>query len=61
MSLESTLIVETSEISQSGDVNKNRDFDFIRPKVDYRFDITPSLQFRATVQKDVSQLSLIHI
>ena len=57
MSLESTLIVETSEISQSGDVNKNRDFDFIRPKVDYRFDITPSLQFRATVQKDVSQLS----
>ena len=57
MSLESTLIVETSEISQSGDVNKKRDFDFIRPKVDYRFDITPSLQFRATVQKDVSQLS----
>lgn len=57
MSLESTLIVETSEISQSGDVNTKRDFDFIRPKVDYRFDITPSLQFRATVQKDVSQLS----
>ena len=57
MSLESTLIVETSEISQSEDVNKKRDFDFIRPKVDYRFDITPSLQFRATVQKDVSQLS----
>lgn len=57
MSLESTLIVETSEISQSGDVNKKRDFDFIRPKVDYRFDITPSLQFRATIEKDVSQLS----
>ncbi|PCI74667.1 MAG: hypothetical protein COB20_14845 [SAR86 cluster bacterium] len=57
MSLESTLIVETSEISQSGDVSKKRDFDFIRPKVDYRFDITPSLQFRATVEKDVSQLS----
>jgi len=57
MSLESTLIVETSEISQSGDVSKSRDFDFIRPKVDYRFDITPSLQFRATVEKDVSQLS----
>ena len=57
MSLESTLIVETSEISQSGDISKSRDFDFIRPKVDYRFDITPSLQFRATVEKDVSQLS----
>ncbi|MBL4582473.1 MAG: TonB-dependent receptor, partial [Gammaproteobacteria bacterium] len=57
MSLESTLIVETSEISQSGDVSKKRDFDFIRPKLDYRFDITPSLQFRATAEKDVSQLS----
>ncbi|MFT5843549.1 MAG: hypothetical protein ACI80L_002346, partial [Pseudohongiellaceae bacterium] len=57
MSLESTLIVETSEISQSGDVSKKRDFDFIRPKVDYRFDITPSLQLRATIEKDVSQLS----
>lgn len=57
MSLESTLIVETSEIEQSGDVSKKRDFDFIRPKVDYRFDITPALQFRATVEKDVAQLS----
>ena len=49
--------METSEISQSGDVSKKRDFDFIRPKVDYRFDITPSLQLRATIEKDVSQLS----
>ncbi len=57
MSLESTLIVETSEIQQSGDVSKKRDFDFVRPKIDYRFDITPALQFRATVEKDVSQLS----
>ena len=57
MSLESTLIIETSEIAQSGDVSKKRDFDFIRPKVDYRFDLTPSLQFRATVEKSVSQLS----
>ena len=57
MSLESTLIVETSEIEQSGDISKKRDFDFVRPKVDYRFDITPALQFRATVEKDVAQLS----
>lgn len=57
MSLESTLIAETSEIEQSGDVSKKRDFDFIRPKVDYRFDITPALQFRASVEKGVSQLS----
>ena len=57
MSLESTLIIENSEIEQSGDINKKRDFDFIRPKLDYRFDITPSLQFKATIEKDVSQLS----
>ena len=57
MSLESTLIFEQSEISQSGDVSKTRDFEFLRPKVDYRFDITPALQFRATVEKDVAQLS----
>ncbi|MEQ8953956.1 MAG: TonB-dependent receptor, partial [Gammaproteobacteria bacterium] len=57
MSLESTLIIEQSEISQSGDVTRSRDFDFVRPKFDYRFDLTPSLQLRATVEKDVAQLS----
>ncbi len=57
MSLESTLIIEQSEISQSGDVTRSRDFDFVRPKFDYRFDLTPSLQLRATIEKDVAQLS----
>lgn len=57
MSLETTLLYETSEITQSGDVSKSRDFDFFRPKLDYRFDITPSLQFRASITKDVAQLS----
>jgi len=57
MSLETTLLFEDSEISQRGDISKSRDFNFFRPKVDYRFDITPSLQFRASVEKDVAQLS----
>ena len=57
MSLESALIYETSTISQSGDVANDRDFSFLRPKVDYRFDITQSLQLRATIEKTVSQLS----
>lgn len=57
MSLESTLLYETSTIEQSGDVRNKRDFNFLRPKVDYRFDITPSVQFRASIEKDVSQLS----
>ena len=56
-SLESSLIYETSTIEQSGDVRNKRDFNFLRPKLDYRFDITQSLQFRATIKKDVSQLS----
>ncbi|MBL4821677.1 MAG: TonB-dependent receptor [Gammaproteobacteria bacterium] len=57
MSLESSLIYETSTIKQRGDINNKRDFDFLRPKVDYRFDITHSLQLRASVEKEVLQLS----
>lgn len=57
MTLESTLLYETSEISQSGDVENSRDFNFLRPKLDYRFDITPTFQVRASIEKDVSQLS----
>jgi outer membrane receptor for ferrienterochelin and colicin len=57
MSLESSLIYETSTITQSGDIAKERDFAFLRPKIDYRFDITQTMQFRATVEKTVSQLS----
>ncbi len=57
MSMESTLLFEDSTIKQSGDISQSRDFDFVRPKIDYRFDITPSLQFRTTIEKDVAQLS----
>ncbi|MDP6535021.1 MAG: TonB-dependent receptor [Gammaproteobacteria bacterium] len=57
MALESSVIVETSTIEQSGDVSNKRDFNFVRPKFDYRFDITPTLQLRAGIEKDVSQLS----
>lgn len=57
MSLESTLLYETSEITQRGDVNNQRDFDFIKPKLDFRFDLTPTLQLRAKIEKIVEQLS----
>lgn len=57
MSLESSLLYEVSEIEQTGDINKKRDFDFIKPKLDFRFDISRSLQLRMSVEKDVSQLS----
>ncbi len=57
MSLESSLVYETSELTQSGDVNKSRDFDFWKPKLDYRFDVTPTFQLRGMVEFDVRQLS----
>ncbi|MED5312156.1 MAG: TonB-dependent receptor plug domain-containing protein [Pseudomonadota bacterium] len=57
MTLETTLLFEDSSISQSGTLANSRDFSFFRPKVDYRFDITPGVQFRGIVQKIVNQLS----
>ncbi|MDA1369504.1 MAG: TonB-dependent receptor [Proteobacteria bacterium] len=57
MSLESSLVAEYSEIEQSGDVNKQRDFDFLKPKFDYRFDFSNSLQLRLSLEKNVAQLS----
>ncbi len=56
-SLESSIVYETSEISQSGAVNKTRDFQFWRPSFDYRFNITDNFRFRAKIERSVSQLS----
>lgn len=57
MSLESSLVLETSQITQTGNLNKKREFSFWRPTLDYRFNITNALQLKATVGKDVNQLS----
>ena len=55
--LESSIIYETSTITQTGDVYNERDFNFIRPKIDYRYNINQSTQIRAKVERFVSQLS----
>lgn len=57
LTLESSLVYETSEITQSGDVSNQRDFDFIKPKFDLRYDITPTFQVRGTIERIVNQLS----
>jgi hypothetical protein len=57
MSLESSIIYEMSEISQSGDVTNKRDFQFLKPKVDWRFDVTPTFQVNWNIDKTVRQLS----
>lgn len=56
-SLESSVVYETSEISQTGVVRKTRDFQYWRPSFDYRYNFTDNFQFRGTVRRDVSQLS----
>ena len=57
MSLETSLVYESSEIEQSGGFNNSRDFNFFKPKIDYRFDVTPSIQLRMLVEKFVRQMS----
>ena len=56
MSLESTLLYETSEIEQKGDIYNKRDFHFLKPKLDFRFNMTPALQLRGSIEKVVIQL-----
>jgi hypothetical protein len=57
MTLETSLVYETSEITQTGDFRNQRNFEFFKPKLDYRYDLTPSIQIRAVVEKFVRQLS----
>ncbi|MEX2334344.1 MAG: TonB-dependent receptor, partial [Pseudohongiella sp.] len=57
MTLESSLIYEASEITQTGDVFNQRDFDFFKPKLDLRYDLGNGKQLRATATKSVRQLS----
>lgn len=57
MSLETSMVYEFSELEQTGDFNNTRNFSFFKPKLDYRFDITPQLQLRFLVEKFVRQLS----
>ncbi|MCB1670205.1 MAG: TonB-dependent receptor plug domain-containing protein [Gammaproteobacteria bacterium] len=57
MTLETSLVYETSELTQSGDTSKQRSYSFVKPKVDYRFNITPTLQLRMMIEKMVRQLS----
>lgn len=57
LSMESTLVYEASEITQTGDVSNQREFSFVKPKIDIRYDITPLLQVRGSIEKIVNQLS----
>lgn len=56
MTLESSLVYEMSEITQTGDVYNKRDFAFLKPKVDWRFDVTPTFQLNWNAERMVQQL-----
>ncbi len=55
--LESSVVFENSEISQTGAVNRTRDFQFWRPTFDYRYNFSDNFRFRGTITRNVSQLS----
>jgi len=57
MSLESSLVAEWSKITQSADLSNKRDFNFVKPKFDFRFNINNSLQAKFSLEKVVSELS----
>ena len=56
-SLETSILYEDSEITQKGDVAKQRSFSFIKPKLDFRYDLTPRIQLRGSIEKIVEQLT----
>lgn len=58
LSVETGLTLEWSEIDQVGsDVVETRSFFFARPTVDIRYDVSQSLQLKASIRRDISQLS----
>ncbi len=57
MSLESTLVYEMSEITQTGDLYNQRDFQYLNPKIDYRFNVTNTFQIRGIAEISTRQLS----
>ena len=56
LKLESSLTVETSTISQSGDAAQERDFTFVKPRINASWDTGSAGQFRLLFERDVAQL-----
>jgi len=56
LKLESKLTVETSTISQSGDAVQERDFSFVKPRVNATWNAGDAGQFRVLLERDVAQL-----
>jgi len=58
LALESALNVEYSSIEQSGvDINNSRSFTYVKPRFDLRWDVDDANQFRASLERTISQLN----
>jgi len=56
LKLESSLAVETSRITQSGDAEQERDFTFLKPRLRAIWNPGSADQFRLLIERDVAQL-----
>lgn len=57
LSIETSLDTEYSRLTQTGrDANARRNFFFVKPRLDVRYDVAPRNQVRARVQRTISQL-----
>ena len=56
LTVESSLTAEFSEIEQTGGAEKRREFDFLKPGLDIRYNLTDTIQLRGQARKRVSQL-----
>ena len=55
--LELALNYEWSEISQSGDVNLSREFQYWKPRIDLKWDYKENRQLRLNIERNVGQIN----
>jgi hypothetical protein len=56
LKVESSLTVEASRISQTGDASQERDFTYVKPRLNATYDPEGPDQFRLLLERDVAQL-----
>lgn len=60
LSLDSAIKFEYSKLTQSGNLDNSRNFTFVKPSWDIRYNITAKDQFQFSARREVSQLNFRH-
>ena len=55
--IETKLTAEYSKIEQTGDVSETRDFFFLKPSIEFRYDLTSSQQLQLSAMRNIAQLN----